>query len=281
MRNLALASLLFLAGGVWALAQGPYSGTYILEGDDGVSLTLREDAGGGLSGVLLGNGARYEVTGVGRGNRIVGTMQGAEARLGFAGGLAADSLQLRLFEVDAAGQPLPGTEEQHVFVLRGGTVVINGQVLDAETIATLESGYRVQIQGGRYWYDAACGAWGLEGGPTAGFILPGLALGGALRADASGGGTGVFFNGRELHRQDALALQQLFGVVIPGRYTLDAYGNLALENGRFVVNLLQAVRQSQGGGNSIYRSNITGIGAGGSGGTSYVMGKDWSVIIGD
>ena len=102
-----------------------------------------------------------------------------------------------------------------------------------------------------------------------------------MRADASGGGTGVFFNGRELHRQDALALQQLFGVVIPGRYTLDAYGNLALENGRFVVNLLQAVRQSQGGGNSIYRSNITGIGAGGSGGTSYVMGKDWSVIIGD
>ena len=31
MRRLALASVLFLAGSLWALAQGPYSGTYILD----------------------------------------------------------------------------------------------------------------------------------------------------------------------------------------------------------------------------------------------------------
>ena len=29
------------------------------------------------------------------------------------------------------------------------------------------------------------------------------------------------------------------------------------------------------------RSDITGIGSGGDGKTSYVMGKDWSVIIGE
>ena len=32
------------------------------------------------------------------------------------------------------------------------------------------------------------------------------------------------------------------------------------------------------GGSSFYRNSYTGIGGGSSGGTSYVIGKDWSVI---
>jgi hypothetical protein len=39
------------------------------------------------------------------------------------------------------------------------------------------------------------------------------------------------------------------------------------------------VARQRGGGSTFYRSNNTGIGAGSSGGTSYVMGKDWSVTI--
>jgi hypothetical protein len=174
--------------------------------------------------------------------------------------------------------------ESHRLVLiqaegTSGAVFVNGAALDGETLQALQDLYRVRVMDGRYWYDALSGAWGVEGGPTAGFLLPGLNLGGALSPDASDGGTGVFFNGRELHGQDALALRQLLGTVIPGRYSLDAYGNLSVENGPWILNLVQLARQAQG--STTYRSNITGMGAGSSGGTSYVMGKDWSVIVGD
>src|SRR6266540_1234336 len=67
-----------------------------------------------------------------------------------------------------------------------------------------------------YWYDAMSGAWGYQGGPTAGFTLPGIRLGGMLRADASNGNTGVFINGRELHFQDVIGLRQFCQVVMPG-----------------------------------------------------------------
>lgn len=157
-------------------------------------------------------------------------------------------------------------------------VVINHQQIDAGTIQALEQMYGVQVLDGRYWYDAMCGAWGFEGGPGVGLILPGLRLGGSLHANASNGNTGTFVNGRELHAQDVAALQQLVGVVYKGRFWMDAYGNVGYEGGPALLNLAQVARQ-RGGGNTFYRSNNTGIGAGSSGGTSYVMGKDWSVIV--
>jgi hypothetical protein len=161
-------------------------------------------------------------------------------------------------------------------------VVINKQRLDTETIQALERLYQVRVQDGAYWYDPMCGVWGFEGGPGVSFIHPGLNLGGPLRADASRGDTNVFVNGRELHRQDVLALQQLVGFVNPGRYWLDAYGTVGYEGGPAILNLVMLARQTGGGqGNTFYRSGNTDIGAGSSGGTSYVMGKDWSVIVGN
>lgn len=77
-------------------------------------------------------------------------------------------------------------------------VVVNGQALTAATVRTLEQAYRVPIATGRYWYDAVSGAWGLEGGPIAGQMMPGLRLGGPLAPDASRGNSQVFINGREL-----------------------------------------------------------------------------------
>lgn len=160
------------------------------------------------------------------------------------------------------------------------TVIINNQRLDADTIQALERMYRVRVQEGAYWYDTRCGAWGFAGGPTVGFLMPGLNLGGPLAPDASNGTTNVFVNGRELHLQDVLALQQIVGVVHPGRYWLDAYGNVGFEGGPVLANLVAlAQRSGVGRGNTFYRSNNTDIGAGSSGGTSYVMGKDWSVTI--
>ena len=58
-----------------------------------------------------------------------------------------------------------------------------------DEIAAIEQQYGVRLAKGRYWYDRACGAWGIEGGPTVGFVMPGLAVGGPLRADSSGGNT--------------------------------------------------------------------------------------------
>ncbi len=157
-------------------------------------------------------------------------------------------------------------------------VIVNNQRLSDQTISEFRMRYGIQVQNGNYWYDRVCGAWGYSGGPTVGFLLPGLNIGGQLRADASKGNTGVFINGRQLHFQDLMGLQQLLGPVLPGRYWVDGYGNAGYEGGPALVNLVQVAKKSQ---SSFYRNSYTGIGAGSSGGTSYVMGKDWSVIVGD
>src|SRR5204862_540318 len=86
-------------------------------------------------------------------------------------------------------------------------VVVNGTALTEAQVAHLEQVVHVRVLSGTYWYDRTSGAWGLQGGPTLGFLPAGLALGGPLRADASGGGTSVFINGRELHPFDVAALQ--------------------------------------------------------------------------
>jgi hypothetical protein len=158
-------------------------------------------------------------------------------------------------------------------------VVVNGVRLPASVLHALEAQYRVRAQKGAYWYDPACGAWGFAGGPTVGFIPAGLDLGGPLQADASGGTTLVFINGRQLPVRDVLALRQLVGPVLPGRYWLDAQGNVGVEGGPAFMNLAALVQRRARPNSAFYRSGITGIGAGRSGGTSYVIGEDWSVTV--
>lgn len=135
-------------------------------------------------------------------------------------------------------------------------VKFNGHALDADglaTLAKLEAVYRTRLPDGAYWYDPACGAFGAWGGPVLVILPAGLNLGGPVPADASGGGTGVFVNGREIHAFDALYLQHLLGPIKPGRYFTDAYGNAGLEGGPIMVNLLQAAQQR--GGFSSYKAN--------------------------
>lgn len=108
-------------------------------------------------------------------------------------------------------------------------IVVNEVELTAETVTRLTARYGVEIPAGHYWYDDATGLYGTKGGPTDGRILPGLGLGGPLRADASHGDTGVFVNGREIHHTEYAQLVALFGKVARGRYWLDAAGIGGLE----------------------------------------------------
>ena len=136
-------------------------------------------------------------------------------------------------------------------------VVVNGVALDAQTLDQLQAAYG-QIAPGRYWYDPVSGLWGRERGPTAGQIMPGLRLGGRLQHNASGGGTGVIINGREIHPAELAQLQQLFGRVNPGRYWLNAQGIGGYEGGPPQFNLPAAAAQRSGRGGGGYNRSGPG-----------------------
>lgn len=128
-------------------------------------------------------------------------------------------------------------------------VIINGVRLADEDVYNLEQRYNIKVWDGVYWYDPMCGAWGLQGGPCIGVGQPGLKLGGPLKADASNGNTGVFVNGRQLHMLDVLALQ-LFTVVIPGRYWVNAQGDFGYIGWPRMGNLRQLVLVAGGNASS-------------------------------
>jgi len=128
-------------------------------------------------------------------------------------------------------------------------VIVNGKRLSAAELERLERTYHTEIRAADYWYDRRTGAWGLRGGPTRGFILPGLELGGGrLAADASGGGTQVFINGRELHPQDVFVLQSCLPLPVQrGRNWVEANGIGGYEGGPPMFNLVALCNQKQGG----------------------------------
>jgi hypothetical protein len=137
-------------------------------------------------------------------------------------------------------------------------VFINRIRLDASSLNAIESDGQFPIADGRYWYDFNSGAWGVEGGPTAGFIYPGLSLPGPMPVNISGGGTGIYINGREIHPLEQQALYQLFGVTYQGNFWMDALGNLGYVGGPAIANVLQASQAAQGG------SSLGGDSGGGS-----------------
>ncbi len=149
-------------------------------------------------------------------------------------------------------------------------VFINRNRLPLDTLQLLESLYQVRVPDGRFWYDATSGGWGQEGGPTIGFTVAGLPIGGALPANISGGNTGVFVNGRELPALDLAGLQALVGPIAPGRYWLDGQGHAGAEGGPPVANLRvlasqlsrmgTGVNERYGGGAAAYGNLNTGIG---------------------
>lgn len=166
-----------------------------------------------------------------------------------------------------------------------GQVVINGRGVSAVELADLKRLHGVPpsapIPAGRYWYDDVSGLWGREGGPTEGQLLPGLAIGGVLRPGASDGDTGIFINGREIHRLEAAYLRALFGFVIPGRYWMDWRGVGGIEGGPPFFDLRAAARTAggAGGGYEGYTRRTPFGGLGGDGNCSYYLGSEGSSVL--
>ena len=135
---------------------------------------------------------------------------------------------------------------------QGYGVRVNGQPLSPQAIAHLGS-----IPPGQYWYDNQSGAYGMWGGPTQGFLQPGLSMPAKLPAHASNGNTGVFINGRNLPQQDLQALSQLAGHPIkPGRYTVTGQGSFGPEGGAPTANLKQRAAAAGGQrGQTVQKNN--------------------------
>ena len=173
--------------------------------------------------------------------------------------------------------PAVASQSAPQFVSQHTGVIINGAELTSEQIGALTQLYRYAPPAGRYWYDTLSGAWGVEGREPAGFIQPGFDFG-RVSADASGGNTGVFINGRQINMAEATALQRTYGAVYQGRWWLDGHtGNLGAEgNPTPLGNLLAAMQSGTSGGgaggggtgDNIW-SSLTGAGNS-SGGCSYV-----------
>jgi len=261
-----VAVLLALLIGPGAVVAQEYTGTYVISGQgETITLTLQQDASGSVSGQLVGSGIVADLRGGREAPGISGTATAGAETYGFVAQLEQGYLYLKLFPFDYAGNPLYDYAQTLVFARGAGeqaaapatavwepgaaterNVFINRVKLPSERVQQMERQYTTLIMDGRYWYDAKCGAWGLEGGPTLGFIFPGLDLPSPMPSDISGGGTGIFINGREIHVQDQMALQQIFGVTYPGRYWLDAQGNLGIEGGMAIANLAAAMQAAAG-----------------------------------
>lgn len=249
-----------------------FSGEYALTTPDGVvRLSLAEDAQGQVTGTMSDGVSSLQLEGQIQGEQLSGKLRsGYPPDMGFSAQLdqSGNQLNLQIYPLDAYGRPAVAMAEYLSFTRSGAAaappaasagnarpqaaaeggnsnVFVNGKALTTAQVASFERQYQTRLLDGRFWYDDKCGAWGVEGGPAAGFILPSLPLPGPMPANISGGGTGIFINGRELHPMDRQTLIAMFGTAIPGRYWLDAYGNLGMEGGGFLVNLAAAARELQ------------------------------------
>lgn len=110
-------------------------------------------------------------------------------------------------------------------------VQVNGRWLTAAQRQALQQRLGAPPLPGRFWYDARSGLYGRLGGPSEGRLPPALPVPAPMPPAASGRGTGVFVNGRELHPQEVQRLQAAYGAVRRGRYWLEADGTAGLEGG--------------------------------------------------
>ena len=244
------------------------AGTYIDLDNPSIALVLNENQDGSLSGSFEGLSeavplaARPTASGfsgsVGRGAEAASaqiTIDGDVLILVLA---VADETETHRFSrtgpaeggapaVPPAPAAAPAARTEAAAPAGARNVTVNDRRLSDTELANIEQQYRVRIEDAAYWYDPFSGAWGIKGGPTRGFIYSGLNIGGPLKADASGGGTNVFINGRELHPLDVSGLTKCTPVN-PGRYWVAANGIGGYEGGPASFDLVSLCKARSGGG---------------------------------
>lgn len=250
------------------LAATAITGNYEGSDDPALTLTVAEAPDGSVTGRLTDGDVVMNLQGSRQGDVVAGSLVHGAERLPVTARVQADQLVLEVGPADdreivrlvRSSREVVARSPARSPPVAGGQVVVNGTTLSAADLALAQDTYGIRIPPGDFWYDTVLGAWGGRGGPTMGFIAPGLALGGPLQADASGPGTNVFVNGRALHPYDLLALQQLTGPILPGRYFITATGLAGFENGPPLWNLaaLAASSRAQGGGSNTWQSRVTG-----------------------
>lgn len=234
-----------------------FVGSYIgqLDGEEYLlSISLNE--GGLYQGELRVDGVRLELNARRFGEKIAGQIAAADDSFGFVAHLQGNALTFQdeegvsiKFKRDVNGEnSMNSSQANNESQAKPRQVYINRVQLDTAALEEMESQGDLPIADGRYWYDVNTGAWGIEGGPTAGLIYPGLPLPTPMPPDISGGGTGIFINGREIHPLDQQALYQLFSVTYQGDFWMDSQGNIGYVGGPAIANILQASQAAQSGG---------------------------------
>jgi hypothetical protein len=277
MRSVSLLLAIALAAGCGGGDR--LDGRYVANEEASLTLTLSESSSGQISGALGGPAGSVPIVARRQGDAFAGTVGERDESLPFTGTIEDAGLTLVLgtpdetqsfhfHRVGDADSPAPAVASaapaaSPVVAAASRHVVINERALSGEELAQVEQAYQIRIPDADYWYDATLGAWGAKGGPTMGFLAPGLALGGPLQADASGSGTGIFVNGRELHPLDVMGLQRVTGPIVPGRYFITAEGLAGNEGGPPQWNLAALACASGGGSGgdnptNTWQSSVTG-----------------------
>ena len=150
-------------------------------------------------------------------------------------------------------------------------VIINKVELSDEELRALDRSH--YFKSGQYWYDATSGAWGFQGGCGMGYLPANLPLG-PLSPDCSNGSSHIFINGRELPFLEVMGLQQIFGLIYPGRYTLKPNGDYGVENGAILGNVYAHAQQRAAlnahSSSNFYSSSATGAAMGSDGESFYI-----------
>jgi hypothetical protein len=251
MKYLVTVSFFLMLFIVPAMAD-PFIGSFAGElNDERYELSLTKSVGGHYQGTITVEGVHIQLAGQRDGDQLRGEFEEDGDVYEFTATVKDNGA---LYFVDEDGESI--LFEKANSTMTSNTIVtasernvfVNSVRLDQEILEALEGSNQIPITDGRYWYDAHCGAWGVEGGPTAGFLMAGLPLPGPMPYGISGGGTGIVINGREIHPLDQQALFQLFGVTYQGEFWMDAQGSIGYVGGPAIANILQASQAKQSSG---------------------------------
>jgi len=254
---------------------GKFSGQ--LDGEE-YRLSIEAAAGSGYEGELRVAGTRIALSARRFGDRVMGQIGSPDDYIGIMLSVQGEVLRLEdedgeviLFHRSGESNSSGDGQQNATTAPSSREVYVNRIRLDQQTLQALELQSQLPIANGRYWYDAYSGAWGVEGGPTAGLVSAGLPLPAPLPVDISGRGTGIFINGREIHALDQQALYQLFGVTYQGNFWMDAQGYIGYVGGPAIANVMQTARaaQSTGGGSLTHGYDSAGGARGTLGGGMY------------